>query len=73
MAHLTQLFYAALGDEVSVEFVWRKAPMEEAEWLADRYHAPMRPHQERMTRRCVAACETTGVLPHSRPLSPLRE
>lgn len=51
MTHLTQLFYAALGDEVSVEFVWRKAPVEEAEWLADRYHAPMRPRQERMTRR----------------------
>ena len=27
VAYLTQLFYAALGGEASVEFVWRKAPV----------------------------------------------
>ena len=73
VAHLTQLFYSALSDEVSVEYVWRKAPVEEAEWLADWRYAPTCLHLERTTRRCVAASETPAVLPHSKLLSPLRE
>ena len=30
-AQLSQLFYAALGDEVSITYVWRDAPTENSE------------------------------------------